>query len=286
VPDVNDVADRVAAIVGQPVVAIDEIHGAGGYTTARRLVATLSDGTTWFVKAAVDAPTTRWLVAERRAYETLGTVPFAPSFVGADDCVLVLEDLRHGHWPPPWRPGDIDRVLATLDDLSSTVAPDWAEPVSSARGGLRRWATLADEPATVVAHRTCTFEWLERALPVLIDAERAAPLDGDGIVHLDVRSDNLCLLDDRIAIVDWNLLCRSAPGVDAAFFLPTVTLDGGPPPPDDVHPGLAAVVAGCFADWARLVPVVGGERVLAHRLAMFQVCLPWAARVLGLPPPT
>ena len=64
-----ELAERVEAIVGQRVVALDEIPGAGGYTPALRRIATLADGDTVFVKAAVSDLTAGWLQAERRAYE-------------------------------------------------------------------------------------------------------------------------------------------------------------------------------------------------------------------------
>ena len=33
------------------------------------------------------------------------------AFEDGEQPLLVLEDLRDGRWPPPWEPGDIDRVL-------------------------------------------------------------------------------------------------------------------------------------------------------------------------------
>lgn len=133
-----ELAERVEAIVGQRVVAIDEIPGAGGYTPALRRIATLADGSTVFVKAAVDDLTAEWLRAERRSYESLGDVPFLARYLGCDDTVLVLEDLRHGHWPPPWRPGDLDRALEALEDVADHTPPAGTLDLETAAGGMLR----------------------------------------------------------------------------------------------------------------------------------------------------
>ena len=43
----------------------------------------------------------------------------------------------------------------------------------------------------------CSRNWLELALPTLIDAAEGARLEGDSLLHLDIRSDNLCFRGDR-----------------------------------------------------------------------------------------
>lgn len=44
-------------------------------------------------------------------------------------------------------------------------------------------------------------QWLERSLPELLAAIERAPLDGDDLLHFDVRSDNLCFRDGKALLV-------------------------------------------------------------------------------------
>ena len=62
--------------------------------------------------------------------------------------------------------------------------------------------------------------------------EGAAQIDGDALVHIDVRSDNLCFSGDRVVLVDWNLVARANPLLDVAAWLPSLHSEGGPLPED------------------------------------------------------
>lgn len=107
-------------------------------------------------------------------------------------------------------------------------------------------------------------------------------------MHFDVRSDNLCLLDDRTVLLDWNMLCCGNPEIDQVFFAQTITMEGGPAPWEllpRADPALVAVVAGFFADRAPGPPIPAAPRIRPLQLAQLRACLPWAARVLGLPTP-
>ena len=39
--------------------------------------------------------------------------------------LLLLEDLSHTTWPPPWTPKRVETVQSTLADVASTVPPPW-----------------------------------------------------------------------------------------------------------------------------------------------------------------
>lgn len=284
-----ELAERVEAIVGQRVVAIDEIPGAGGYTPALRRIATLADGSTVFVKAAVDDLTAGWLRTERRSYEALGDARFLARYLGCDDTLLVLEDLRHAHWPPPWRPGDLDRTLEALENMAHHPPPDVAGDLETDAGGmLRLWKAVAEDPEPFLGLGLCTREWFERAIPVLVDADGRGTLTGDALVHFDVRSDNLCLLDDRVVLVDWNSTSRGRADFDVHCFAQGVTVEGGPEPEavlPDADPLLVAMLTGYFAYSAPQPTIPNAPRVREIQLKQLRVCLPWAARLLGLPPP-
>ena len=76
--------------------------------------------------------------------------------------------------------------------------------------------------------------------------------------------------------------------MDVAFWLPSLTLEGGPEP-DEIaraYPAaatLAPIVAGYFAATAGLPPPAGAPTVRSFQLAQLEVALPWAVRVLELP---
>src|SRR5207302_5996716 len=114
-----------------------------------------------------------------------------------------------------------------------------------------------------------------------------APLEGDDLLHFDVRSDNLCFVGGRAVLVDWNLACRGNGWFDVAFWLPSLRLEDGPQP-WEVLPdagALAAVVAGFFAARAGLPPPSGAPTVREFQLRQLEVALPWATRELGHAPP-
>ena len=97
----------------------------GGYTLMERWLVELPDGTRGFAKVAVGEPTAGFLRDEHRVYSQVEE-PFLPRLLAWDDDgelpILVVEDLSEAHWPPPWRPGDAEAVLATLEKLHAHVA--------------------------------------------------------------------------------------------------------------------------------------------------------------------
>ena len=53
---------------------------------------------------------------------------------------------------------------------------------------------------------------------------------GETLVHLDVRADNVLLTADRVLFVDWPHATVGPPWIDLVFMLPSVAMQGGPPP--------------------------------------------------------
>jgi hypothetical protein len=284
-------ADRVARLTGRTPVAWDTAP-AGGYTRATRLIVHFSDGGTAFVKAANDELTTSWLRDEIAVYRHL-RAPFLPAVPALDETdppLLVLEDLRDGHWPPPWRPGDVETVLATLAEVRATPPPPNHPSLASWRDALAGWRHVAADSAPFLSLGLCSAAWLERALPTLMAADDEAPLDGDELLHLDVRGDNLCLgLPNRPAIlVDWNHSCRGNADFDPIAWAPTLVRQGGPLP-DAVVPDadgrLVAFLAGFWAYRAPHPPPTPDSLLRVHQLEVLRVTLPWAAARMGLATP-
>ena len=123
-------------------------------------------------------------------------------------------------------------------------------------------------------------------MPSLREASESAPIAGDGLLHLDVRSDNLCIAERGAVLVDWNHASIGNPDLDVAAWLPSLRLEGGPEP-DTVLPGaggFAALLAGFFGSRAGLPAPPTAPQVRAFQLAQLRVALPWAVRELGLRP--
>jgi hypothetical protein len=293
----DDVADAVRRATGKRVVSCVPLTRTGGYTRALRALASFADGSTAFLKAATESDTAGWITREIAVYETLGEKPFLPRFYGAakraesDLPVLVLEDLTGAHWGPPWRDGDIKRVLDTLAAVRACAPlfPDRFLPSQEAeRGALASWHKVAADPEPFLSLGFCSQAWLESALPTLLQADATALLDGTDLVHQDVRSDNLCFPGDgRAILVDWNWACYGNGQLDIAGWLPSLHREGGPSPetilPD--QPELAAILAGYWAARAGLpspdFDTTG--RIRAVQKAQLSTALPWAVRALGLP---
>jgi hypothetical protein len=259
----------------------------GGYTLMEHWLVELADGGRAFAKVAVDEPTAGFLRDEHRVYSAV-VAPFLPRFLGWDDDgerpILLLEDLTGAHWPPPWREGDVAAVLDALDQLHATTPPEGLPPLTMEE--LHTWREVEADPEPFLSLGLCTAAWLERALSELLAATERCVVTGDSFCHLDTRSDNICFTDNGAKIVDWNWASIGNPLVDVAFWLPSLFVEGGPPPTEVLPDAgdLPAVVSGFFAPIAGGPPPAGAPTVRPLQLAQLEVALPWAVDVLGLPP--
>jgi hypothetical protein len=277
---------EVAAASGAAPLRWQPVAGGGYAENTADWRVELEDGRRVFVKHALDDLAAGWLRREHRVYAGLAA-PFMPKLVGWRDGerpLLVLEDLGDAHWPPPWRDGDVEAVLATLEVLAATPPPPGLPPLEELREHLNGWELVADDPNPLLSTGLCSRDWLVSALPLLREAAAACDLSGGELVHFDVRSDNLCFHEGRVLFVDWNLACFGNALFDVVAWLPSLRLEGGPEPwaivPDSG--GLAALLAGYFASRAGLQPPPTAPRVREFQLAQSEVALPWAARELGL----
>jgi aminoglycoside phosphotransferase (APT) family kinase protein len=104
-------------------------------------------------------------------------------------------------------------------------------------------------------------------------------------VHGDLRSDNICLLPDRIVFVDWSGSGRGSGDTDLALLLPTLHLEGAPRPYDVMPDG---------AEWAAwqtgqlAVRAISGNApawLIRVLIRLARINLVWAANCLGLDEP-
>ena len=283
-------AAELASLLGVSPVAWERVESGGYGRVSAHWRVRLADGRSVFVKQALTPDAQRWLRQERVVYESV-TGSFIPAYFGthdaAGDVFLVIEDLSAAEWPPPWSPERIDAVLAALAALHSTTPPEGLDRLEDEWESTVGWPAVRDDPEPLLSTGICGRAWLERTLPPLLRAAEEAELRGDDLLHLDVRSDNLCFRGSAAVLVDWNL-ARVGNGLfDVAFWLPSLRLEGGPEP-WEVLPGagpLAAAVAGFFAARCALPAPSGAPTVREFQLRQLEVALPWAARELGQAPP-
>jgi hypothetical protein len=263
----------------------DERRGTSD-TAARWIVADANASA--FVKIGSTELTADWTRAEHRNYRGI-TGRFMPRFLGFDDDgarpTLALEDLSAATWPPPWTDERVAAVLEALAAVRSTAPP--ADLLVQEVESRECWQDVAEDPTPFLALGLCTPGWLEANLPALASAAAEAPISGGSLVHMDVRSDNLCFRDGRALLLDWNAAGVANPDLDIAFWLPSLHAEGGPPPEELLpsSPGLASWVAGFFCSRAGGAPLPEAPHVRPLQLQQARTALPWAARALGLAAP-
>ncbi len=281
--------DAVASAVGKRPVSWHRPRT--GLSAAHRYVVGLSDGSRLFVKAAVDDETEGWLRTEHGLLTELADDFLARPVAWVENTerpILITEDLSHAHWPADhdpvrWEPGQHELLFETLRRVGAVAAPEWLPSAGAAAPS--RWRSIEREADRFLALGLCSESWFREAIPGLVDAEEGLSLQGDALVHGDVRSDNLCFQEDRTVLVDWSNACRGRPDQDLAAVASTLPLEGGPDPVT-VMPaggGWAAYHAGLASrrayrderapEWLRLV---------LQRLAAIN--LKWASQALDLPP--
>jgi aminoglycoside phosphotransferase (APT) family kinase protein len=285
-----DLSARVAGVTGRMPAVWQSVRG-GGYTSALRLRVVFMDGASAFVKAAVSEDTAGWIRQERRVYEDLRGAPFLPTYYGADETndglpFLVLEDLTGAHWPPPWTEAQIQAVREALDRIHAArpaLLPALPTLTEVLAGDLN-WREVASESAYFLSLGFCSPTWLEAALPALIAASEAAPKEGETFLHLDVRSDNICLRPNGAAVfVDWNWVCRGNPIIDLAGWLPSLSTETGILP-ETILPDAPEWAAWFAGFWAYKAGRPGPPHLRAVQKRQLSAALPWAVRALDLPP--
>ena len=292
-PQPEDV-ERARRALGSTPTAWRSVPAHGSEVT-RRFLVELPDGRSAFVKIAATDFVAEWFRDEHLVYEALEGSPFLPRLLGWDDDgeapLLAIEDLSEVRWPPPWDRDGVDAVVAALDRLHATIPKRPLPTAEQRQFGLDGWPDVIADPAPFLAAGVCGSEWLERHLFTLAEASARATIEGSETLHFDVRSDNLCLRHGHALLVDWNQACVGNQVVDTAAWLPSLQDEGGPAPEEvlpDETPGLpeiAALLAGYLSARAGLPEIPGVPHVRKLRIAQARTALPWAARLLGLPPP-
>jgi thiamine kinase-like enzyme len=241
-----------------------------------------------FVKCGATPLTAKWL---RREFHAYGRVKgsFVPEIVGWEDDeqspMLVLEDLSQNFWPPPWTRESIDQVRECLDEMhrARPAMPSF----EAIHGRVSGWNDVAADPAEFLSLNAASSVWLEKSLPVLLQAENACSTAGTALTHWDIRSDNICIASRGAKLIDWPASCLSNPKLDFGFWLPSLASEGGPLPEAMLpgEPEIAAWICGFFAARAGKPEIADAPLVRSVQRRQLSAALPWAIRALQLTDP-
>jgi hypothetical protein len=259
---------------------------AGGYSTADRFSVELADGRRVFVKSAELANLADWLRREHEVYASVSGT-FIPRLVGWYDDgvrpVLAIEDLSDAGWQPAWDEDRVAAVVEALGEVASSPHPPNTLPVTESFPHLfDRWAAVVADPAPFLSTGIRDPAWLDRWLPPIVEAAEAVGVAGDSLLHLDVRSDNLCFREGRAILVDWNWACLGNPLLDLAAWLPSLACEGGPKPWEVVQGSgpYAAFISGVWAAVVGLPPPDTAPAVRELQYRQLDVALAWCEREL------
>lgn len=289
--------------LGDRIVATTTIHG--GFSPGIACIARTLGGQEFFIKAACSVPSehaARFHRSEIRIASRLGgDVPAArliwSFYEGAPGWVVLVYEVVHGHNPElPWRGGDVDLVIAALNQLAISLTPS-PIPVEivgdltlSGVMGAGCWRRLALDPPDTLD------PWASRHLDALVALESAATdaVAGDSLVHLDIRGDNIMLTEDGVVFIDWPHAKVGAAWVDAVCFAPSLAMQGGPDPeeliarvdvarnadPDAITAAVASE-AGFFTYNGSLPPLEGLPGLREFQEGQGAIARRWLARRTG-----
>ena len=239
---------QTEAALGQRVVRAARIWGGYSPTPTFRLA--LAGGKRAFFKGIFGATNdfaTNAFKSELRSYEKLSPLvgKWMPGFFGSfqiDDWhVMLLEDLGPKS-VPPWTPGKTRQVSSQLGDFHletrDKTFPAWIQPLRE-RTPEFGWPRVVEDSRgfeTIAAvagdRRSEAVAWLEKAYPLFsslsanIEERPGTPV----LLHGDIRSDNLRLVNGRLKLFDWPYVNWGAAEYDLVEFAQSVTVDGGPLP--------------------------------------------------------
>ena len=215
---------------------VDSSNCKGGYSPSLAAVCRLDDGRTVFVKAVSPAqnPDTPNILRREASVTAL-----LPSRVPAPRLLHVLDD---GEWiatvyeyaegsipAVPWKSRELARVIEATWALAEVAAPEGILTVAEHFGAaFTGWRNLAADPGPDSALDPWSSRYLDRL--AALEPSWEAHVAGDGLVHGDVRSDNVLLGSSGVTFVDWSSACAGRSHFDVVCMLPSIALEGGGSP--------------------------------------------------------
>ncbi|GAB5388315.1 MAG: hypothetical protein Alpg2KO_12830 [Alphaproteobacteria bacterium] len=314
--------------LGSPVVEAEIAWG--GYSPSASYHLTLADGSRAFAKGTHPGQTREghaMMLAEITSYRDLQPISrIACGYRGSvdqEDWHLLLLDRLDGvsmldAEQPAHVTALLTRYLAFQQDCAALSSrPDWLVPgpenplVSVVFSGEGGWLDL-NKPEVAHGFETL-FEdpqaarnWMQDSVPALIERQQAITsltpqATPWGVLHVDMRSDNILILPDGSArLIDWPNTCEGPIASDLSGWMPSLMAEGGPTPDrliaewhdlggpqiemDHIITGLTRI-SGYFMDnaWKPCPPALPRLRWVQKRQLF--AALPWLCSALDLPPP-
>lgn len=295
-----EVRAAVEDLIGATVTSA--VNADGGFSPGPAARCTTDDGRAVFVKACGVEINPIAPAMHRREAAVLAMLPAdfpAPTLIGVVDAagwVVLVTDVVDGRMPTaPLVPHVVASVLDAADLLArrgSGLQLPGLEPFGVAmRRGLFAWQRLRSDRTDEGLD-----PWTRRHLDALVELESGwiEATAGTALVHGDLRTDNILLDETGVTIVDWPNASLGQPWVDLVGMLPSLHLDGAPPPAvlfahhpigaeadgDAVNAFLAAL-AGYFTRMSLQPPPPGIETVRSFQAAQGAITRAWLAERLG-----
>lgn len=259
---------RVEQALGAPVVEHRSYPGGYSPGTADRVVA--ANGGVAFVKAVHPDHNPHTPALHRAELRVMRALPpglpvpaLLDGFESDGWVVLVLEHVDGAHPGQPWGRDDFFAVVDAVLDLADRVTPSPLElgsAVDELRDGWQGWARCLEEPPGDLD------PWLAERLPELsARAQRGLDaMDGDTLLHLDLRADNILLrggpgpLGERVVLIDWPWAVTGARWLDATLLAAEVAAQGDDASRAVANEALTRIADRCGTPVETLVDAVVG----------------------------
>jgi hypothetical protein len=297
----------------------------GGYAPSATFIIHTADGRKFFCKGTHPGFTDMGKAAFRSELSYYSSMPelaeFGPAFRGAahheDWHLMVLDYVQRAFEVPPWTENCLRDAITMLVRFHAQtpararellpIAEEQMDFVPLYRGETG-WKSLASpgQRAGFLAlfiDDVAASQWLDANLEDFVTLEaQASHLGGPrSWVHHDVRSDNLIFRRTAAPLlIDFPYLAYGPTLMDVAFFLPSVTGEGGPLPAEGLRlyeqmsehrfeardvAVTVATVAGFFAARAGQQDIPGLPRLRwVQKLQLFP-SLDWLSELLGISGP-
>ena len=281
------------------------VNIAGGFSPGPAARCSLADGRSVFVKACgsgLNAFTPSMHRLEASILTRMPAdypVPRLIDFVDDGEWVALL--IEHVEGTMPRAPLSLHEVTAVLQVVELLARLGSPTPIAGLAGfgpsarensDVYSWARLVDDGLV-----DCLDQWSSRHFGRMVDLESnwLAAIDGNSLVHGDLRTDNIIIGASTTFVVDWPAASLGAPWVDLVGLLPALHLDGGPEPHEifatqplantadgEAVNSYLAALAGYFTRQSLLPPPPGIAAVRGFQRAQGKICRDWLARRLGL----
>ncbi len=211
-----------------------------GFTRAFAGIVTDASGAKTFLKTVGPIPNPSAPEVHRREIRYMSQLPPGlpvPRLLWSHEqdgwVTLALEPID-GHSPRlPWHSSDLERVFAAWKGLSERLTPapsGFPALADDEQFGWRSLQARAKSHESDLAGRLPP--WVRVHLQELVDveAEWHQATVGRSLLHGDLRAENILLTKDDVFFVDWPNASVGARWVDILCMLPSVAVQGGPPP--------------------------------------------------------